>query len=80
MKTLPTVPVTSRALLQRINRRLQRDGERVRAYRGGRSWSQLGDFYRFDTKRNFLCEGHVDLEGLGRELGVLKPYEGLAED
>lgn len=79
MKTRSKVPVTSRALLQRINRRLRQEGEKVCAYRGGPSWTQLGDYYRIDVSRNFLCEGHVDLEKLGRSVGVLRLYEALAD-
>ncbi len=71
------VPVTLRALLQRINRRLLDDGETVRAARGDQARKDLGDYYRLDFKRNAVVEKDVDVEQLGRKLGVLQPYEHL---
>jgi len=74
------VPVTRRALFQRIDRVLWKAGERLRTYRGGTSRSALGDLYIVDVKRNVVTGSHIDLERYGRELGVLKPYERLVEE
>jgi hypothetical protein len=71
----PQVTITLDALIHRINRRLRHDDERLRIYRGGRSWTDLGDYYVTDTQHGGLVEGHVDPEQLGRKLGSLKPHE-----
>lgn len=80
-KTLK-IPVSPRALIQRINRKLRDENEVVRAARGERAKQQLGDFYRLDVDRNAVVQTDVDLEELGRELGVLSAAEVLddAED
>ncbi len=81
---LDKAPVSERALLQRINRRLAADNEVVKksrpVYDQGRPVysSDLGEFFRINLLRNFLVEGNVDLEALGRELGVLREWESLA--
>jgi hypothetical protein len=74
------VPVTMRALLQRINRRLAHNDEKVKALRGDRWRHELGDYYRIDLRVNGIIDKHVDLEALGRELKVLAPYERAEED
>jgi hypothetical protein len=73
------VPVSKRALAQRISRALEKQGEKLMATRGEGARMELGDFYVIDVSRNFVTAKDVDLESLGRELGVLKPYEALAE-
>jgi hypothetical protein len=79
-KALPTqIPVTMRALLQRINRRLAPELQGVKKLRGERARVELGDFYIIDFNRNFVLAAHVDPEELGRELGVLREYERVDE-
>jgi hypothetical protein len=74
-----TVPVSVRALIQRINRKLAPEGEALRTTR--RRWrSNLGDYYLVDLNRNFVTQQRVNLEALGRELGVLSPWEALVEE
>lgn len=68
------VPVTTRALMQRINRKLAKSHEKVRASRE-RLFSTLGSYYRLDTGRNFIKQHHVNLEDLARELEVIEPWE-----
>jgi hypothetical protein len=77
--TKEKVPVTKHALVQRINRALKKDGEKLQAARGMQAFLDLGDFYTIDVSRNFILEKNVDLEKMGRRLGVLKPFERLAE-
>ena len=74
-----TVPVSLRALEQRINRKLQSVDEwrRLKRTRGQRWRSSLGDHYIIDLNRNFILQHHVDVVALGRELGALEPYEHL---
>ena len=69
------VPVTMRALIQRINRKLRQDDQRLRTARGW--FSDLDHYYILDFKHNSVVKGHVDPEALGREFGVLKDYELL---
>ena len=75
----PKIEVSMRAVIQRINRRLARVGEHLHRYRGGQWYTDLGDYYIRDEYRNFLVQGHVEPEGLARELGVLRESE-VVED
>jgi hypothetical protein len=81
------VPVTERALIQRINRRLKQDGEKLCAARGEGVQQRLGRFYVVETghhvrPKNHLSSGvvhtDVDVEKLAAKLGLLKPWEMLA--
>ena len=69
--------VSTRALLQRINRALAKRDEVVKTTRGDRLRFDLGEYYCVDYDRNLIVEDHIDLEDLGRELGVLKGWERL---
>jgi hypothetical protein len=71
------VPVTRRALIQRINRKLAADDQVLKATRGDTARSELGDFYILNYKRNWLMEKRIDLEKLGRKEGVLQAWERL---
>ena len=73
------VPVSQRALIQRINRALAKENEALKAARSERDRQQLGNYFVIDLHRNTVQAQHVDLEALARELGVLKPYEALAD-
>jgi hypothetical protein len=81
-KTTQYVPVTERALVQRINRALAkagRHGHIMKKTRGMSAQLDLGRFYVLDIDRNFVVRSHVDLESLGRQLEVFHAYEVLAE-
>jgi hypothetical protein len=69
-------PVTKRALVQRINRKLAATGEKLIATRGEIAQSELGDFYRVNA-HGTITSKNDEPEKVGRELGVLKPYEVL---
>ena len=73
--------ITVRALLQRINRRLNKDFERVYKLRSPRPpyMETYGDYYRVDLQINGVVDTDVDLEDLGRELGVMKAWEKLPD-
>jgi hypothetical protein len=73
-----SVPVSLRALVQRVNRALKKKGRLLKAARGERARTEVGDYYLIDVERNFLTDKHVNVEVLGRELGVLQPWEVLA--
>ncbi len=74
-----TVPVTERALLQRINRVLANEGKQLQKARGGTARLELGDYYSVNVRRNFVVQKDVDLEELGRKLNSLRPYESLVK-
>jgi len=73
-----TVPVSHRALIQRINRALRDKGEMLKAARSPRVTDELGSHFvvRLTGKRsNIVTQRHADIEALGRELGVLSEWE-----
>jgi hypothetical protein len=81
MKKKPLlVPVTSRALFQRISRTLAKKGERLIANRRVGPVPDIGNYYTVDVKKNSVARTHVDLEEIGRELGALKPWERLKNE
>jgi hypothetical protein len=72
------VPVSERALMARIRRWLARGDERLATCReGSRGFQELGRYYIVDAKRNFIRHTNVDLEELGRKLGLLMEWEQL---
>ena len=73
------VPVSLRALMQRINRILAKDSERLCKARTERERLDryMGPFYLINESRNELIGGRLDPEELGRNLGALKPWEYL---
>jgi hypothetical protein len=74
-----TIPVSERAIIQRINRKfVAEDGRPARELkktRGARAIFDIGDFYVVNTQLNIVADDHVDLEDLARELGVLAEWE-----
>jgi hypothetical protein len=74
------VPVTVRAITQRINRKLAEQNEQLKRSRGERSSSDLGDYYVLDFSRNAVVADHVNLATLAKELGVLRPWERVVEE
>jgi hypothetical protein len=74
------VPVTMRALIQRINRKIRPEDRRLHACRrNSRSWSNLGDYYVVDTYRNMIADSGIDPTAYGRRLGVLQPFEEVVQ-
>jgi hypothetical protein len=65
-----TVPVSERAVLVRVNRRLARDGERLKKWRPRNGW-KMGWYYQVDVNRNWIRDDQIELEAFARELGVL---------
>jgi hypothetical protein len=74
------VPVTERALIQRINRRLAKEDCQLRVSRGARAELELGRYYIIDPYRNVIENTHLGIEELGRELGCFGDFETLVED
>jgi hypothetical protein len=76
MKEKPKMPVSERALYQRINRKLRSDGSLIlKASR--RPDLEVGKYYVIDTNRNALVLMRVNLEKYARALGVLNGWEAL---
>lgn len=72
------VPVSERALVARINRKLATRDEQLKRCRvSTRAYTSLGDYYVIDANRNNVLLSDVDLESLGRDLHALKPWEKL---
>jgi hypothetical protein len=74
------VPVSVRAVVQRINRRLKRDLEALKATRGDRGRRDLGDYYHLDMNHNRIMGTHIDPEAFARELGILAAWERMVEE
>lgn len=78
-KNTPTAPVTKRALIARLRRKLGKEAEDLHATREGtRARQELGEFYVVDS-RNWIRGGGT-LEELAREHDVLQPWERLSDD
>ena len=74
------VPITERALIQRINRKLAQDDKRLLVSKPSSRWlDTTGRHYLVDVSRNANIDYHVDIEALGRELNVLRDWEQLSE-
>jgi hypothetical protein len=73
------VPVSERALTQRINRHLLPQEHRLKTSRGAGEAQQLGRHYVLNLQRNFVAfeHKHIDIEQFARKIGVLQPWEEL---
>lgn len=60
----------TKALIKRINRRLARDGQRLRTTRGIQMLLDVGEHYVIDLSRNCVVDKYVDVEQLAHQLGV----------
>jgi len=74
------VPVTLRAILQRINRKLADDDKRLKKTRERRWLHALGPFYVLNVDRNRVEQTHVDPVELARALGVMTAWEEVVSD
>jgi len=71
--------VTSRALIQRINRKLKPDNEKLCMARTVQTQMDVGKYYVIGGQHRGVTRVRVDLEALGRELGALADHEEMAE-
>ena len=62
------VPLTERALVQRLRRALAKDGARLLVNRSD-------DRYFIVNDRNAITDSDVDLVGLAKTRGLLQPWE-----
>jgi hypothetical protein len=73
-KTPPTIAVSRRALVGRVERALRRMHQQLRTDRSGRGLA----YVVIDSKRQAIVEVNVDLDKLARRLKVLHPWERMA--
>jgi hypothetical protein len=80
------VPVTMRALLARINRKLAKECEQLVKARGEAAAERVGEYYIIHVAsigervgRNSVAETFQNPEKLGRRLGVLNDWEEVQE-
>lgn len=79
MSNLQTVPVTTRALIQRINRKLAAQYEQLKTTRGERWRNDIGNHYIVDVFHNRIIYTHVDVEAQAKELGVIAAWEARVD-
>jgi hypothetical protein len=74
-------PINRRALIARIRRELERrdKGEDLKVARATAA-KRLGEFYLVQESKREIVEDHVNLEDLGRRLGVLAAWEFLEKN
>ena len=73
-------PVSVRAVVQRINRKLKPSLKQLQKCRAGRYRQELGDYFIVDLNRNLIVATRVDLEVFGRELRVLDDWERVSDE
>jgi hypothetical protein len=77
-QTEQKVPVSERALYQRIDRKLRADRQQMlKTSRSERMEQDMGRYYVIDMYRNVTVWHHVNLVSFARELGVIQPWEEL---
>lgn len=69
------VPISERAVFQRLSRTLEKKGKRLKSNNRPGPAPDIGNYFIVSLERMSVVKTHVDLEKLARELGVLKPYE-----
>jgi hypothetical protein len=74
--TVEKIPVSEKALMARVNRKLAREGERIlKSREGSRLRGNVGEFYLLDVNRNTVTGTHMELEHVAKEVGALRDYE-----
>ncbi|MFO1042222.1 MAG: hypothetical protein U0941_10575 [Planctomycetaceae bacterium] len=71
--------VSKRAVIQRINRKLATEGQKLKTSRSVSEQSNFGEFYIIDMTSNFVVAYPVDLTDTARELGCLGGWEAVEE-
>jgi hypothetical protein len=73
------VPVSLRAVVQRINRRLMKDDQVLKKARDGQTRQNFGDYYVINLRTNVLSQWFVNPVVLAQELNVLAAWEAVQE-
>jgi hypothetical protein len=74
------VSVTTRSLLQRVNRALRPDQVLKSNRRSERMTEETGLYYVLDLKQKAVVQRHVDLEQFAKKLGAMQAWEELIEE
>ena len=64
-KRATTIPVTMKALMARINRKLAADGERLKTARSPNVESSVGRYFICNVNRNMITAQRIDPENVG---------------
>ena len=80
MTKIKTIPITKRALLQRVNRALNKDDRQLKKAVGAKLQQNVGEYYVVDLRRNAVAMLDVDPVELARKLDVLQPWERVANE
>jgi len=73
------VPVSVRAVIQRINRKLAPNDQQLKKCRGQRWYSDLGLYYILDVDHNLILDTHLNVESVARELNAIEEWETVVE-
>ena len=80
-KQVRRAPVSTRAIIQRINRKLAPKYRQLKRCReNSQGWDSLGDYYIVDLCQNAVVDTHVKVESLARELKAIGEWEIVVED
>ena len=69
--------ISERALLERIRRKLAKEGTRFLTNRGGAYSDNLPKYFAVDSTNGITNPATDDLVALGKEMGVLREWEAL---
>lgn len=80
--SMKKVPVSERAVIARLNRKLKADGRQLKTKRGNWRSDISGPYYLLDVERNIVVAGgsvhsRIDLEEFARKSGALQEWEVL---
>lgn len=78
MSSSEKLPVSERALLQRINRVLEKDGAKIRVVRNETYKRAHGRYALIRTDRLSASFTDINLVEYATKLGCIEPYEELA--
>lgn len=74
------VSISMRALLQRINRTLAKDGQVLKKSRSEKMICSVGEYFIVDLKSScIICQNENPID-LGKKIGALKPYEEVSDE
>lgn len=73
--------VTRRALEARMKRHLAKEGVILRKCKADSRWfNDLGEYYAVDERTNTVVHKDMNIGAWAREVGVLKPFEEVANE
>jgi len=74
------VKLSQRAVIQRINRKLAKQDQKLNTSRmKSAGIHDMGRYYIVDTYRNAVVDSQINLETMGRKLGAIAEYEEIGE-